>query len=252
MKHSGLLGRNINYSISPSIHNEYYKDHNINLKYEIFDYDNIEDFIIDIKSKDILGFNVTIPYKEKIIEYLQELEYPANKIKAVNTVLIKEGILIGYNTDYFGFVKSLQNNNINVKNKNALIIGCGGAAKAVFYGLKDLNIKSIHMAVRNKENIIKSQLDIDKILNLNEDIDLRSYDIVINCTPLGGKNYEGISPVNIKFCEENTVFYDLNYTPEITAFMEEGKKYNCKTINGYDMLINQAYKAIEIWVENLI
>lgn len=249
MNYSGLLGRNIQYSLSPPIHNEYYKKNNIPLEYKIFDIqqNQVKKFLETLLNNNIIGFNVTIPYKEYIIDFLQELSYPANKIKAVNTVAVNKGKLIGYNTDYFGFIESLKINNINLQGKKSLIIGSGGAAKAVLYGVKDLGVDEIHMVLRRKETIDDHSIYINKFFNFEEELDLKDYDIVINCTPLGGANYINDCPIKIKNCDENIIFYDLNYNPKVTKFMELGKRYGAKTINGMDMLYSQAYKSIDIW-----
>lgn len=253
MNYSGLLGRNIQYTLSPPIHNEYYKKNNIDLEYRIFDIQQseVKKFLEALPNNNIVGVNVTIPYKEYIIDFLQELAYPANMIKAVNTVVINNNRLIGYNTDYFGFIESLKINNINLQGKKSLIIGSGGAAKAVLYGVKDLGVDEIHMVLRKKESIKDHSIYIDKFFSFEEELDLGDYDIVINCTPLGGANYIENCPIKIKNCNKNIVFYDLNYNPKVTKFMELGEKYGARTINGMDMLYSQAYKAIEIWKEIL-
>ncbi|HCQ88857.1 MAG TPA: shikimate dehydrogenase, partial [Clostridium sp.] len=118
-----------------------------------------------------------------------------NKIKAVNTVVINNNRLIGYNTDYFGFIESLKINNINLQGKKTLIIGSGGAAKAVLYGVKDLGVDEIHMVLRKKESIKDHSIYISKFFSFEDELDLRDYDIVINCTPLGGANYMESCPI---------------------------------------------------------
>lgn len=251
MNYSGLLGRNIQYTLSPPIHNEYYKKNNIPLEYKNFDIqeDEVEKFLEALSKNNIIGFNVTIPYKEYIMNFLQELSYPSDKIKAVNTVAVNDGKLIGYNTDYFGFIESLKANNINLQGKKSLIIGSGGAAKAVLYGVKDLGADEIHMVLRRKESIKEHSMYISKFFNFEEEFDLKNYDIVINCTPLGGANHIDDCPITIKNCDNDVIFYDLNYNPKVTKFMELGKRYGAKIINGMDMLYSQAYKSIDIWKE---
>ena len=248
---SGLLGNNIKYSLSPSIHNKYYEQFKIPLNYKLFDVENSElgKFIITAK-EEVVGFNVTIPYKEVIINFLDELAYPANKIKAVNTVLNKNGVLIGYNTDYYGFMRSLQEKNIDLQDKSVLIIGGGGAAKAVLYAVKDLKAKNIDFVLRNKNSVKEHLKYINNILDIKEKIDLSKYYIVINCTPIGGANHVGETPIHIEGEIKDTIFYDLNYNPEITKFLELAKDKGAKFINGYSMLLNQAYESIDIWKNN--
>ena len=252
MRICGLLGRNIGYSKSPKIHNDYYKINNIDLKYEIFDIENcnLDEFFNNLKYNDIIGLNVTIPYKEKVLKYLNNLVYPANIIGAVNTIVLRDNIYLGYNTDYFGFIKSLQVNGIDVKGKNILILGNGGSSKAVFYALKDLGVASIDIAGRNLRKIEREFLLVDNILNINSDLNLYKYDMLINCTPLGNLNNPHF-PFNIKRIKKNLIIYDLNYEPSKTKLMELGESLGVKCVNGEDMLKFQAYEAIDIWHEGL-
>lgn len=250
--YSGLLGKNIKYSLSPLIHNKKYKEDSIPLEYKIFDVDeNSLDIFVNKAKKDLIGFNVTIPYKESIIKYLDGIEYPANKIGAVNTVVNVNSKLIGYNTDYFGFILSLEKENIKLNGKNALIIGSGGAAKAIIYALKDLKIKTIDIALRNEQSIREHKAYISKTINIHEEFDLTEYDIIINCTPISGANHPNETPISIKKCNSKKIFYDLNYEPKNTLFMKVGEEYGCRVLNGYSMLLYQGYKAIEIWEKYL-
>lgn len=250
LKKCGLLGKNIQYSKSPSIHNEYYLKNNIPLEYEIFDIDESEivNFIDNINKNNIIGFNVTIPYKETIIEYLSKLEYPADRIKAVNTVVVKDNKLVGYNTDFQGFIKSIQEFNINLKGKDALIIGGGGAAKAIFYALKDLNCLNIDLAARNIDKIKGDFLEISNFISLNNDNDYNRYDIIVNCTPLGGINHLHLTPINLKTIKKGCIVYDLVYNPEKTKFLQEAEVCGAVILNGESMLRHQAYSAANLWI----
>lgn len=250
MKKCGLLGKNIQYSKSPDIHNNFYLENNIKLKYELYDFteEELNNFILNLRKNDIIGFNVTIPYKETIIRYLSDIVYPADRIRAVNTVLVLKDKLIGYNTDYNGFIKSLEENQVSVKDKNALIIGSGGSAKCVFYALKDLNIKEIDVLSRNYSKAINSMPMGCKVITKNGTIELEKYDIIINCTPLGGANFPDETPLCVKGVKKDTVVYDLNYTPEKTKFLLQAEKFGAKIINGKAMLKYQAYYAIDIWI----
>ncbi|MBU5484956.1 shikimate dehydrogenase [Clostridium sp. MSJ-11] len=252
MKYTGLLGKNIGYSQSPQIHNNYYRINNIDFYYKIFDIDekDISDFIDNLKENDILGFNITIPYKRVILNYLKKVKYPADKIGAVNTVVLTEEGLVGYNTDYYGFLESLKINEINLYDKKALIIGNGGAAKCVYEALVTLTLGSIDMVSRS---IIKDKdefKNINKFLILGEENDYSPYHIIINCTPVGGENYKDISPINLGEINENLIIYDLNYSPSKTKLLKEGELLGAKIINGELMLKLQAYKAIEIWKQH--
>jgi len=208
----------------------------------------LDNFIKNLKTNNIVGFNVTIPYKEKIVEYVHELKYPANILEAVNTVSISmNGKLYGYNTDYFGFIKSLEDNNINVSDKKALIIGTGGAAKAVYLALKDNHIKSIDILTRSKERaeIFFHQSHIIEYSSISS---LKNYDMIFNCTPLGNINFNK-APIELIDFNDNLIVYDLNYIPEKSQLLMDAESKGLKIINGMSMLVNQAIYSINIWQE---
>jgi shikimate dehydrogenase len=249
VKYTGLLGNDIQYSQSPQIHNEYYKLNGFDFKYKLFDLkkNEIKYFIENLDNNNIIGFNVTIPYKEHIINCLNQVMYPANEIGAVNTVVLTKDKLIGYNTDYLGFMKSLQVEGINSLKGSALIIGNGGAAKSVFFALKDLGINSIDITGRNKQKILEQFPKIDKFIEFNSVINCGNYDIIINCTPLGGTNHLEELTLELENISEKNIFYDLNYLPEKTKFLQQGEKNGAKIVNGKNMLKFQAHFAIDIW-----
>ena len=253
MKYTGLLGNNIQYSQSPQIHNEYYKLNGFDFTYNLFDLqkNEINYFIENLGNNNIIGFNVTIPYKEYIISFLNQLTYPASEIGAVNTVVLTKDKLVGHNTDYLGFIKSLKVEGINNLIGNALIIGNGGAAKSVFFALKDLGIENIDIVGRNKGKILEQFSKIDKIIEFNSIINCNKYDIIINCTPLGGIKYLEDFPLILENISEKNIFYDLNYLPEKTKFLQQGEKNGAKIINGKNMLKFQAHFAIDIWDASL-
>lgn len=249
MYYTGLLGRNISYSRSPEIHNTYYEEHNIPFSYKIYDtrQEDLDIFIKNLTLNNIVGFNVTIPYKETIIKYLDKLVYPADKIGAVNTVAVKDNKLIGYNTDYIGFKESLECNNINIEGSSTLIIGTGGAAKCVYRVLKDLNASNIDVFSRNPQKTkVKFPQNI-KILNIGDENNLKEYDVIVNCTPLGGANYKDMTPIKLQDIRKECIVYDLNYEPKESKFLKESKLLGAVTINGEDMLKLQAYASINLW-----
>jgi shikimate dehydrogenase len=253
LKYTGLLGNNIQYSQSPQIHNEYYKLNEVDFSYQLFDLvqNEIEGFVENLDNNNIIGFNVTIPYKEQIINFLSQVTYPANKIGAVNTVVLTKGKLIGYNTDYLGFIKSLQVEGIKALKGNALIIGNGGAAKSIFFALLDLGIEGIDIAGRSKQKILQQFSKINKFIDLNSIINCSNYDIIINCTPLGGIRHPEGLPLRLEDISKKNIFYDLNYLPEKTKFLQQGEENGAKIINGKNMLKFQAHLAIDIWKASL-
>ena len=193
-----LIGKNIGYSSSPKIHNDYYKKNNIDLNYSILDLkeDELTPFIEKVKKgKDnILGFNVTKPYKEKVVRFLDFKDNNVDETGACNTVLYKNGKLYGYNTDIFGFKESLKEKEIFLSGKNALILGSGGGARAVYKGLKDLNA-NIFMAFRDKSKE-KDFIGVKKFYRLKDIKTTKGFHIIINATSLGNINND-VNPVGL-------------------------------------------------------
>ena len=241
VKKYGLVGRNINYSFSKNYFREKFKKENlINSNYKNFDLKKIDDFEKLIKENDLLGLNVTIPYKRSIIKYLDEIDEIAKKINAVNTLIFdkKKGI-IGYNTDCYGFKKALEET-LNKTPKTAFILGTGGASSAVEYVLNEINI-SYKIVSRNP------RLDQIHYEELNKKL-LINNSIIINTTPLGTYPNTDQCP-NIPYSHLNKTHYlfDLIYNPRTTKFLKLGLKKGAKIQKGYKMLKYQAEKSWEIW-----
>ena len=232
----GLIGKNIDYSFSVKYFSQKFNDEKIiDSKYVNFDLREIEDFN-NLEILKINGLNVTIPYKEKIITYLDEVDKAASKIGAVNTIAIKDNKLIGYNTDYIGFIESFKN---NLNFKNALILGTGGASKAIQYAL---NIKNINFDIGSRKNN-KKYISYDLI---NKKI--KDYDLIINTTPLGTFPDVSKKPkINYNLINENHFCYDLIYNPEKTSFLKECEKKGARIMNGLEMLKSQAEESWIIW-----
>jgi shikimate dehydrogenase len=243
MKKLGLLGRNISYSFSQNYFNTKFKQEGIDhlFSYENFDIQNIDEFPSILKNNPaLIGLNVTIPYKEVIIPFLDELSQDAQKIGAVNTITISaQGKLTGHNTDFFGFNKSLETI-LEKHHKKALILGTGGAAKAVAFGLSKLNIQSSYVSRNQKENVI-SYNEIDAVA-------FEEYQIIINSTPLGtSPKIELFPEIPYEHFTQKHIAFDLIYNPEQTTFLQKAQQQGAIIKNGYDMLVNQANKAWEIW-----
>lgn len=239
----GLIGKNISYSFSKDYFSKKFKLEGINNTcYVNFDIQQIEELQSILKSeKNLKGLNVTIPYKEAIIPYLDKLNKKAKKIGAVNTIKItKNGRLIGYNTDCYGFKKSLKPF-LKPMHKRALILGTGGASKAIAFTLKELNI-DFQFVSRNP-----SKKGFLTYKSLTEGI-IDTHLIIINCTPLGTfPNIDDHPAIPYSAISKNHILYDLIYNPEETLFLKKGKTKNAITINGSAMLKFQAKKAWEIW-----
>ena len=243
MRRFGLIGKNISYSFSQNYFKNKFEAEKIeNAIYENFDIADITLFKTRLKQENtIKGFNVTIPYKESIIPYLDKLNKKAKAIGAVNTIRInKKGEYIGYNTDYYGFKKSLKPF-LKPHHKKALILGTGGASKAIAYTLKTLRIEYTFVS-RNISK--KAKYSYNTLSNAV----IESHQIIINCTPLGTFPEVDVCP-NIPYQAINKehILFDLIYNPSETKFLKLGRQKKATLINGEQMLRFQAEKSWKIW-----
>ena len=236
----GLLGKDISYSFSKKFFTRKFINEGLNnCSYENYDINSISELLEVINDTKIKGLNVTIPYKESVIELLNHIDPIAKKIGAVNTIKIdKQNKLLGYNTDYIGFKQSLESNISN--QKRALILGTGGASKAIVYALKTLNIKTLHVSRKKREESITYE-DISNQI-------IKDHTIIINCTPLGTyPNIEECPKIPYQYITERHLCYDLIYNPIKTKFLILSEKEGASIINGNKMLENQAIESWKIW-----
>lgn len=242
MKIFGLVGRNIDYSFSVTYFLEKFTNEKTeDVVYKNFDIPDITYFPQIIKkNKGIKGLNVTIPYKEEVVPYLDKLSRKAEEIGAVNCIKItKKGNLKGYNTDVYGFKKSLLPL-LKPHHKKALILGTGGASKAIAYVLEKLEIEYKYVS-RNPQPDHFSYLDISKTI-------MEEYTLIINCTPLGTfPNTDQCPEIDYNYFSEKHIAFDLIYNPSETKFLRLAKEKGATIQNGYDMLVYQAEKSWEIW-----
>lgn len=240
MRRFGLIGRDISYSFSPGYFKSKFDTLGLaDCSYEIFDLPDI-DKLPEILSKNTLsGLNVTIPYKTAICPYLDELDADAAEIGAVNTICFTKTGLKGYNTDVIGFVNSL-GPLLLPTDKAALILGTGGAAQAIAFGLTKLGIDYRFVSRSSGEgNLRYEEL---------ESATLKSFQILINTTPLGTyPQVQEAPPIPYKFLTRSHLLYDLIYNPELTAFLKSGQKAGARIKNGLEMLHLQAEASWEIW-----
>lgn len=238
----GLIGKNIEYSFSKKYFTEKFVLGNLSdCTYENFDLQFIEEFpSIIANNPDLKGLNVTIPYKEAVIPFLNKLSTNAAQIGAVNVIrFTKKGNLKGYNSDYYGFMKSLEPL-LQPHHKKALILGTGGAAKAISFALDRLGILYTFVTREEKEGMI----DYDRINATTFD----NHQIIINCTPIGtAPNAKEFPPIPYNFFTDKHIAFDLIYNPEETQFLKKARKKGAVTKNGYEMLVLQAEKAWKIW-----
>jgi shikimate dehydrogenase len=244
MIHLGLLGRHISYSKSPVLHHTIGQFLNIELSYDLFDVEeeNIPKYISMLRSGKLNGLNVTIPYKQVIISHVDELTPSAKKIQAVNCLYKKDGKIIGDNTDYDGFIGLLVRENIDVKHKNVCLLGSGGAAKACYVALLDLGA-SVIVASRRKTTIDS----LFKHVISYELINPNYVDLFVNATPVGTYPNINESIIPKEIVETKTVI-DLIYNPPQTKLLS----YAERGINGVSMMIIQAVKSEEIWLQRKI
>lgn len=247
----GLLGEKLGHSISPDIHREVFSYIKEEGAYKLFEVerDKLENFTEAVKLLKVKGFNVTIPYKQEVMKYLDEVDNKALEIGAVNTIKFANGRLVGYNTDYYGFGYILENNNVQVEGKVAVILGNGGATKAALQYLLNNGISKVYIASRTP----KDDFNLEKVEVISYDT-LKGIngDILINGTPVGMYPNVYNSPVNQDIIENFNVIVDLIYNPMDTEFLKIGKRLNKTVIGGLDMLIVQGVKAEEIWNDTKI
>jgi len=239
----GLVGKNISYSFSKKYFTEKFEKLNLkNYSYVNFDIPEIEEFpfLLYHREEEFRGLNVTIPYKQSIIKYLDDLSEEAKEIGAVNTIKItNDNEFIGYNTDIYGFTNSIKPL-LNLESKRALILGTGGVSKAVAFSLKKMGIDFKFVSRNKSENVLLyNELD-EKIIE--------NHQIIVNCTPVGTfPNLEEKPQIPYTFISKNHIAFDLIYNPEETAFLKAAKKQGAKIKNGLEMLQLQAEKSWEIW-----
>lgn len=238
----GLIGYPLSHSFSKSYFAQKFENEGItNSYYETFPIEKIESFLTTLRSyPNLKGLNVTIPYKESVIGYLNYLDESARAVGAVNCIKIEQGFLIGHNTDVYGFEKALVEllSKNKAKPQQALILGTGGAAKAVAFVLKKLEIRFTFVSRQSTHN----QLTYSDLTSLDH------YSLIINTTPLGmSPQVDAFPAIPYPCLNENHLLFDLIYNPEQTLFLQKGAAQGAATQNGLSMLYYQAEKAWEIW-----
>ncbi|MFN3966865.1 MAG: shikimate dehydrogenase [Endomicrobiia bacterium] len=253
-KITGIFGYPIEHTLSPFIHNAGYEYLGLNYIYIPFSVhpEDLGKATDSLKALNISGINVTVPHKEKILRYLDDIDSYAEKIGAVNTVINKNGKLVGYNTDAIGFLKSLKEN-INPHGKKVVLLGCGGAGKAiavslVLNGIEELFIYDVDFG--KAEKFSKKLMPFTKKISvIKSDNSLKnavwSADILINATTVGMKPLDK-TPVPANWLNKRTFVYDIIYNRK-TELIKIAEKIGCKYIDGLDMLLYQAAKSFELW-----
>ncbi|WP_276892816.1 shikimate dehydrogenase [Hallella bergensis] len=240
----GLIGYPLTHSFSIGFFNEKFKSEGIDAIYENFEIPSIEDFpeVVDT-NPNLKGLNVTLPYKERVIAYLDFLSPEARAIGAVNVIKVshkgKDTQLKGYNSDVIGFTKSIDPL-IKPYHKKALILGTGGASKAIDYGLKSLGLETVKVSRYEHADTIQYE-------NITADI-VKEYNVIVNCTPCGMyPNADECPKLPYEAMDSNNLLYDLIYNPDETLFMKKGMEHGAVVKNGLEMLLLQAFVSWEFW-----
>jgi shikimate dehydrogenase len=249
-----VIGDPINHSLSPNIHSAAFRELNLDSTYIAYRIPKgeLKDGIEALKKIKIDGFNVTIPHKIEMMKYLDRIDESCSVIGAVNTVTNNEGVLKGYNTDMDGFLDPFKKKKIKILDAKILLLGAGGAARAIVAGFAKENAKHITIANRTLENannlaqyanklgLNANAINIEKVGNNLED-----YNIIVNSTSIGLKNES--SPISLESIKPETIVYDIVYMPMNTDFLKNAKEKRATIIYGYEMLLGQAARAFEIW-----
>ena len=255
-KSFAVIGDPIDHSLSPNIHSAAFRELNLDSSYIGYRIPKgeLESGIEGLKKIKITGFNVTIPHKIEMMKYLDKMDESCSVIGAVNTVVNNEGVLKGFNTDMDGFLEPLKKRDIQIKGKKILLIGAGGAARAIIAGMAKEKAERVDIANRTIENAIKLsefatkiglKANTKKIIETDENIE--NYDMIINSTSIGLKNES--SPISFEKISQGTIIYDIVYAPMNTDFIKKAKDKKLEVIYGYEMLLGQAIRAFEIWHE---
>lgn len=244
MKKYGLIGYPLGHSFSMGYFNEKFKNEAINAVYENFEIPDIQDITTVIGSNpDLAGFNVTIPYKEKVMDYLDYIAPEAAEIGAVNVVKVthngERAVLKGFNSDVVGFVNSIKPL-LRPLHKKALVLGTGGASKAVEYGLRKLGLETIKVSRTEKDNTITYGQVTPELLS--------AYKVIVNCTPCGmAPHFDECPNLPYDSIDDSFLLYDLIYNPVETLFLRKGKEKDATVKNGLEMLLLQAEEGWNIW-----
>ena len=247
MKKYFVIGNPIGHSLSPKLHNHWFKENNINALYDKkkVSENDIERIILEVKTGKIDGINVTVPFKKSVIPFLDELTFLADETQSVNTIFKKENKVIGDNTDVGGFELSLKHINYDVKNKKVFILGAGGVVPSIILALKKMGVSKITLSNRTEKkakDLKKIHTDLEIIVwGQNTD-----FDIIINATSLGLKSNDQIK-LDFSKTGSDKLFYDVIYNPTRTNFLLKGKELGNKVENGKMMFIYQAQLAFKIW-----
>ena len=247
MKKYLVIGNPISHSLSPELHNHWIKQNGLNAIYEKkkLEDNELESLISDVKQGNISGVNVTVPFKNAVISYLDELSDEAKKTQSVNTIYLKDKKVIGHNTDIEGFENAIKKINFDFNNKKIFVLGAGGVVPSIIYASMKMGSSEIIVSNRTKDKAekVKNIFNNIKLIDWGE---IPNFDVIINATSLGLKQEDKIN-LNFTNIGKNKLFYDLIYNPSETQFLNIGKKLGNKYENGKLMFVYQAFSAFKLW-----
>ena len=242
-----VIGNPIEHSLSPELHNYWIKKNSIEAIYDKkkIDESKLKNIISEVKEEKISGINVTVPFKNAVIPFLDELSPEANETKSVNTIYLQNGKTIGHNTDIAGFELAIKYAKYDLTNKKIFLLGAGGVAPSIIYSLRKMNVSKITLSNRTKEKAesLKNLFKDIEIVDWGETID---FDMIINATSVGLKNEDGLN-FDYSANGPNKFFYDVIYNPRETIFLKRAKLFGNRAENGKMMFIYQAHQAFTIW-----
>ena len=247
MKKYLVIGNPITHSLSPKLHNYWIKQNNIDAIYDKkkLNENGLYNLILDVKERNISGINVTVPFKNSVIPFLDELSDESNKTQSVNTIYLKDKKIIGHNTDIEGFENAIKKINFDFKNKKIFILGAGGVVPSIIYASMKMNSSEIFVSNRTSEKAqkVKNIFNNIKLISWG---DMPDFDVIINATSLG-LNQEDKINLDLTEIGKNKLFYDVIYNPTETNFLKKAKKLGNKCENGKLMFIYQAFSAFKLW-----
>jgi shikimate dehydrogenase len=254
----GIIGTPLSHTLSPAMHNAAFKELALDFVYEKFDVaeDDLAETFESLKERGFRGLNVTIPYKIRIMDFLDFLSDEASELGAVNTIINDSGYLRGYNTDIFGAVEAIKANGIVLEkfNEKVIIIGAGGGARAAAFGLAKLGLDIIitsrtDQRARDLSEELNKTGNVEAVKFSNAVQELSEAGMIINCTPVGMKGGPPGSPVSADAINGDLVLFDMVYSPKVTPFLQAGLDAGAKIIYGYEMFIYQGAKSFELWTD---
>ncbi len=260
LKQFAVIGNPVHHSLSPVLHNRVFKELGLSAHYEKIQCDNkdLPDIVRRIKTGELSGINITIPHKEAILRYLDELDQDARNIKAVNCVVKKDNKLVGYNTDCVGFMATLRENFISIPGQRFILLGAGGVARSILYTLVKNGAGAVMIVNRTPSRARELILDMEgfSCCTIMQSVSLDKIPhyldgevCIVNCTPVGMSPHIGQSPIPSKYLRKQHILIDTIYTPLKTQFLRDGEEVEAVTINGLELFISQALASLDLWFD---